>query len=445
MTLDGQHEEHDLNRPSKTQHQSIDEEGGIVSGQDQIADQKSPAPVSYHGTKAWLQVLGSWMLFFNTWGILNTFGVFQTYYESHARFQASSSDISWIGSLQALMVLTVGAFSGPIYDRGGFRWLLVVGSVGLIFGHMMLSLCTEYWQVLLAQSFAIGIGGGCLYVPAVAILPTYFPQKLGLALGLAASGSSAGGIIYPIMFYKLIDQVGFEWTVRVLGLTALTTLIVPLTVMEMQVKPDKVRSIIDWTAFTDVPYMIFVVGCLVGFIGLYLGFFYISYFGQASGITDTSLSFYLIPILNAGSVFGRVVPNWLSDQIGPLNVIAPSALMVGIVLLCNLAVHNVGGLVVTTLLFGFFSGVFVALPPAVFVALTKDKSMIGTRIGMGLAMAGLGALVGGPGGGQILGNDDGYLNWTGVWVFAGIVAISAGVIFTILRAWLGGCKLKVKV
>jgi hypothetical protein len=24
------------------------------------------------GLKAWLQVLGSWMLFFNTWGILNT-------------------------------------------------------------------------------------------------------------------------------------------------------------------------------------------------------------------------------------------------------------------------------------------------------------------------------------------------------------------------------------
>lgn len=29
------------------------------------------------GLKAWLQVLGSWMLFFNTWGILNTFGVYQ--------------------------------------------------------------------------------------------------------------------------------------------------------------------------------------------------------------------------------------------------------------------------------------------------------------------------------------------------------------------------------
>lgn len=74
-------------------------------------------------------------------------------------------------------------------------------------GHMMLSLCTEFWQCILAQGFVIGIGGGCLYVPSVAILPTYFTTRIGLAIGLGASGSSLGGIIYPIMFYRLIDQV----------------------------------------------------------------------------------------------------------------------------------------------------------------------------------------------------------------------------------------------
>ena len=239
-------------------------------------------------------------------------------------FQESSSNISWIGSAQSFLLLLVGAVSGPIYDRGGFRWLLVVGSFGVVFGHMMLSLCTAYWQVLLAQGFMVGIGGGCLYVPAVAIMPTYFSKKIGLALGLAASGSSTGGIIYPITFYKLIDKVGFPWTVRTLGFTALATLVIPLLVMRERVRPGIVRSLIDWTAFTDGPYMAFVLGCLVGFIGLYVGFFYTSFFGEATGITDTGLSFYLIPILNAGSVFGRTLPNWLSDKIGPLNIMGPS-------------------------------------------------------------------------------------------------------------------------
>lgn len=184
--------------------------------------------------------------------------------------------------------------------------------------------------------------GGCLFVPSVAIMPTYFTSKLGLVIGIAASGSSMGGIIYPIMFYRLIDEVGFGWSVRILGFTALATLLVPIAVMKMRVKPAKPRSLIDWSAFTDVPYvcittstlhrhgslhsllqMTFTLGCLIGFIGLYIGLFYISYYGQATGYTDASLSFYLVPILNAGSVFGRTLPNWLADKVGPANVIMP--------------------------------------------------------------------------------------------------------------------------
>ncbi|KAK5123294.1 hypothetical protein LTR85_002724 [Meristemomyces frigidus] len=405
-------------------------------------------PVPNGGTQAWLQVLGSWMLFFNTWGILNTFGVYQTYYESGALFDANSSEISWIGAIQALMVLLVGAVVGPIYDRGHFRWLLIIGSFGVVFGHMMLSLCHTFWQALLAQGFVIGIGGGMLFVPAVAIMPTYFSTKLGLAIGLAASGSSTGGIIYPIMFYKLISEVGFGWAVRILGFTALVTLVIPLAVMRMRVKPGRVRSVVDLSAFTDGPFMLFVFGCLIGFVGLYVGIFYLSFFGESTGITDASLSFYLVPILNAGSVFGRTMPNWLSDKIGPLNVIAPGAFMVGIVLLCNIAVHNVGGIVVTVLFFGFFSGIFIALPPVLFVGLTKDKSKVGTRIGMGFAIVGCGVLAGGPGGGGILqrkGSGAADLDWAGTWTFGGVCVIAAGVVFTALRFWKVGFKLMVKV
>ena len=119
--------------------------------------------------------------------------------------------------------------------------------------------------------------------------------------------------------------------------------------------------------------------------------------------------------------------------------------MVDVVLFSNIAVHTVGGIIVTTLFFSFFSGVFVALPAAVFVALTEDKSRIGTRIGMGQALAGLGVLAGGPGGGGILGSNSADLNWTGVWAYGGAVALTAGLIFTVLRIWKGGFGLMVKV
>lgn len=90
-------------------------------------------------------------------------------------------------------MLLVGACTGPVFDRGHLRLLLIIGSFGVVFGFMMLSLCKEFWQALLAQGFCIGLGGGMLFVPSVAILPTYFSTKIGLAIGLAAAGSSMGG------------------------------------------------------------------------------------------------------------------------------------------------------------------------------------------------------------------------------------------------------------
>jgi hypothetical protein len=179
------------------------------------------------------------------------------------------------------------------------------------------------------------------------------------------------GVIFPIVFFKLIDRIGFGWTVRVIGFMCLATLILPIFVMRQRIKPPAARSLIDWTAFSDVPYLIFVGSTTLGFIGLYVILFYLSYFGAAQGITDYSLSFYLVPILNAASVFGRTVPNAVSDITGPLNMIGPGAFICGILVFAMLGVKTVGGIVTIAVLFGFFSGVFIALPPVCFAALTK--------------------------------------------------------------------------
>lgn len=51
------------------------------------------------------------------------------------------------------------------------------------------------------------------------------------------------------------SQVGFGWSVRILGFTALATLLIPIFLMKMRLKPAKARSIIDWSAFTDAPFV----------------------------------------------------------------------------------------------------------------------------------------------------------------------------------------------
>lgn len=403
-----------------------------------------PPPPPNGGLMAWLQVAAGFMLFFNTWGIINTFPVFQAYYESGQLFRASSSEISWIGSIQCFLLQVTGLIAGPIYDRGYLRLLLLTGSFMVVFGFIMLSLCTEYWEALLAQAFCVGIGAGLLFTPTVSLLPTYFTTHMGLAVGIASSGSSLGGVIYPIVLNKLLPEIGFHWAVRSTGFIALGTFFLPLAVMRIRVQAPKPRALLDWSALTDAPYMVFALALLIVFIGNAVLIFYISFYPENKGFSDTSMAFYMAAIFNAGSVLGRIAPNALSDRIGVFNTIAPVTLLLGVTVICMLGVRNEAGMIVEAIVTGFFSGVVVALPPVCFRMLTEDKSKIGTRIGQGFAIGGLGLLIGGPTAGAILGKAE-PLDWTGLWVYGGVAGIVAGLILFIVRIMKAGFRLSVKV
>ncbi|KAJ5788389.1 hypothetical protein N7457_003379 [Penicillium paradoxum] len=367
-----------------------------------------------------------------------------TYYESGALFHANSSEISWVGSIAAFMLLFVGIFVGPIYDRGYLRALLIVGSLMVVIGHMMLSLCHEFWQVLLAQGFAVGIGTGCLFVPCVAIIPQYFTTKMGAAMGAAASGSALGGIIYPIVLYRLINQIGFPWAVRVIGFIALGTLLLPVGLMRLRVQPPKARALVDPTAFKDLAYLAFIFTSLVAYMGLFVILFYLSFYAEANHLTSSSLAFYLVPIFNAASVFGRTIPNKLADRFGPFNLLIPATMSSGILMLCMMAVHSKASVIVMAALSGFMSGALIGLPPMCLAILTTDKSKLGTRVGMGYAIIALGVLASGPSSGAILRNSGGSLDWQSLWIFGGVPTCASALGYAAIRVAKYGVKLNIK-
>jgi len=215
--------------------------------------------------------------------------------------------------------MLVGSVTGPIYDAGYVHHLLIGGSLLSVFGQMMLSLCTKYWQVFLAQGICIGVGAGCLFVPAVAILSTYFSSKIATATGIAAAGSSLGGVIYPIVFYRLQPTIGFPWATRVLAFMMLATLGLSNCVMRVRVLPAGRRKFFDLTAFTEAPYLLFVFGGFLAFMGLYAPFFYVQSYAIDTKIASPELSFYLLSIINALSTFGRIIPGYIATHIGPLS------------------------------------------------------------------------------------------------------------------------------
>ena len=257
------------------------------------------------GTVAWLQVLAAFFLLFNAWGIINSYGSYQTYYMATLLRHEPPAAISWVGSVQSFLLDFVGPLMGPIYDAGYVRPLILTGTFLIVFGHMMLSLCTSYWQVFLSQAVCVGVGAGCLYVPGIAVLSTYFHRRIATAMGLAAVGSSLGGVIYPIVLYNLIPRIGFGWATRVVAFIALATLTVSNLVLRVRVLPAAKRSLLDLPSFKEPPYVLFVLGGMLAFAGLYPVLVYVESFAQDRKLLSDGLSFYTLAIINSASVGSR--------------------------------------------------------------------------------------------------------------------------------------------
>ncbi|KAK3897794.1 major facilitator superfamily domain-containing protein [Staphylotrichum tortipilum] len=370
------------------------------------------------GLQAWLQVLGSAAILVCTWGVINTFGVFQAYYETTLLPSSTSSSISWIGSTQAALLFLVGVIAGPLYDAGYFRPLLFVGLFLIVLGQFMTSLCEQYWQIMLAQGVTMGMGMGMTFLPSAAILGQYFSRHRALALGLSSVGSPVAGAVFPIMFTRLEPKVGFGWATRAIAFILLGVSVLPIVCMKTRVPPTgKARAVVDMSALRDAPYVLFIVGGLFGFLTLYVPFFYITLYATSKGAASPEFAPYLVTLINAGSIAGRIVPNALADKYGSMNLILVCTFGSAVMVLGWLGITNMGGSIVYVLLYGAFSGGVVSLTPSVLVSLAPDMSRVGARMGMGFVVSGIAILVGTPIAGAILGSEE-HPRWVGAILYA---------------------------
>ena len=195
----------------------------------------------------------------------------------------------------------------------------------LVLGMLLTGLCSCYWQLVLTQGILVGFGSGCLFLPSIAVLPQYFEKRRALATGIGSSGSAIGeryyhtrlgytdvilgGICFPILFNHVQPKIGFRYATWSIALIMLVTLAIPISVTRMRLKPDKIRRLFDQRALRERPFVIWAAYLFVSLLGLYLPSFFVQLYGVR--FMNAELAFYLLPVLNAGSFFGRIVGSLL--------------------------------------------------------------------------------------------------------------------------------------
>ncbi|KAG8529467.1 uncharacterized protein KY384_006104 [Bacidia gigantensis] len=360
-----------------------------------------PGPPPDGGRRAWTQAVMGHLVVFNVWGYINSFGVFQAYHVSN--LHRAPSDISWVGSVQIFLLFFIGTFSGRATDYGLFRLTFLIGSILFLLGVFMTSLSTTYLQLFLAQGVCTGIGQGLLFCPALSLLSTYFTKNRAVAISIAASGTATGGIVFPVIVQQLLPKIGFPWTVRIIAFVMLAVQIVTFTFLRTRLPPRKSGALVEWAAFTELPYLLFSIGMFFCFWGLYVAFYYLPSFGRdILGITyKDSISNLLI--LNGVGLFGRIFPAFLADKFfGPLNTLIPVMAAAALLLYCWSAISTPGGLTAFSVFYGLFGAAIQALFPATLASLTTDIKKAGVRIGMVFSVVSFSSLTGPPMAGALI-------------------------------------------
>lgn len=281
-----------------------------------------------------------------------------------------------------------------------------------------------------------GIGSSLLFTPSIASIGHWFKARRGLATGLASTGGGVGGVVFPLMQTALFDRVGYRWTTLVLALIMLVSCGVCLALVQSRLPPLAGASTRpDLRIFRQPAFLLATLGLFVFEFGLFVPLTYISTYAVHAGFSQ-AFAYHLIPILNAASIVGRVLPGYYADVIGPFNtcILAMALSVVACLCVWLPSGTTAPGIIVFAVLFGFASGNSVSISPVCIGSLCRT-SEYGRYYATAYTVVSFAPLIGIPIAGNIVEADGG--SYQGLIVFTGVLYVIALALFV----WAKGAAL----
>ncbi|KAM3519401.1 hypothetical protein NHJ13051_007529 [Beauveria bassiana] len=389
------------------------------------------------GRAATVVLLGSFCALAGGLGLMNSMGVYAAWIGSHqlaATATASPGRVAWIFGIYNFAVFFCGLQVGPVFDARGPRGLMAAALLLYAAAFAALGFCRAYWHFILVVGVVAGVATSIVFVVPVATIGQYYRRRRAAATGLAMSGGSLGGVVFPLLFTHLCERFGFAWATRVIGAVTVVLLLVGcVTVRRRDVFADAPgtagRSLLpDLRVLLRLPVLLMTAGVFFIEWGFFIGLEYVASYALAHG-AGRKLSNLMIVFLNAGSFPGRWLPGILADRFGRLNT------MILTNLLCIAAMFaiwlpardSVAAVILFSVVFGFASGSNISLVP-VCVGEYCTTDNYGRYYTTVYTVVSFGALTGVPIAGQILQSSGG--SYTGLIIFAGAAYVAGTVCFS---------------
>ncbi|KKA27925.1 hypothetical protein TD95_003809 [Thielaviopsis punctulata] len=394
------------------------------------------------GFAAWLVVFGSFCGATACFGLTNSIGVLHTYVTRDVLTSYSDGTVGWIFSIYVFISLAGGVVCGPMFDLYGPRWMVFIGSVFMVAGVMLTSFATQYWQYVLSFSVLTGIGTSIVFTPSFAAPGHWFLRRRGLATGIAATGGSVGGTVFPLMLEHLIPKIGFAWSLRALGFIMLGLSIFAYLLIRSRLPPlpnSNIRP--DPKIFKQIPFSLLAISVMLMELSLFVPITYIGSYVVDMGM-KSALSYQLIAILNGGSFFGRVGAGLAADKFGRFNTLIFFLILCTISCFCLWlpAKKSTGLMVAFSFVFGVASGSNISLVPVCVGQLCRTEEY-GRYYATLYTIVSIGPLIGVPIGGNILQASHG--SYRNLIIFTAVVYISSLACAFAARGIARGWKLRV--
>ncbi|MEW2498566.1 OFA family MFS transporter [Streptomyces nodosus] len=168
------------------------------------------APVAPPGWSRWLIPPAALSIHLSI-GQAYAWSVFKPPLESALHLDGTESALPF--QLAIVMLGLSAAFGGTLVERNGPRWAMTVALICFSSGFLIAALGAQtehYWLIVLGYGFVGGIGLGIGYISPVSTLIKWFPDRPGMATGIAIMGFGGGALIASPWSAQMLDSFGAD-------------------------------------------------------------------------------------------------------------------------------------------------------------------------------------------------------------------------------------------